>query len=158
MPNIKSAKKRLKQSLVSAKRKRILSSINLHIESNDVSRENKKPRKDEQWLAAYNNQCEEKAHSKKDIANVLGIVDTTFRIRLLRNKDKINITYRGTENCKICHMKASQNQNTNEENQETNQENLAQNTSEVNKFSTPKRKILPSQNSILCCSTLFVII
>ena len=62
-----------KGCLINMNKKRILSTINHHIESNDVPRESKKPRTEEEdWLTAYNNQCKQGAHLQKDIAHMFG--------------------------------------------------------------------------------------
>ena len=57
---------------------------------------------------------------------MFGEKPATFRVKLSRNKDKINIAYRGKENCKICQRISA---------------NQQEKVEEVTEVSTPKRKI-----------------
>ena len=87
------------------KKKRVISLINLHIESNSDTKENKNPRKEEpqkeeeDWLRAYKSQCEKGKHSKTQMATILGMNDSTFRCKLSRLGEEIKIEYIGSENC-----------------------------------------------------------
>ena len=39
---------------------------------------------------------------EKEMAEILGMKDVTFRSRVHRYKEKIEITYGGSENCEFC--------------------------------------------------------
>ena len=89
--------------LINNKKKRLISKINEHIESN---LENKRPRKDkEEWLSTYKIQCEKGKHTSNEISKILGMKDVTLRQKISRFKKEhgeIEITYIGMENCKFC--------------------------------------------------------
>ena len=79
-------------------KKRMISIINKHIESNPMTNENKKPKKEgeEEWIRAFKSQCKEGEHSKAQMAKILGIKETTFRSKISRlGKKKIEISFGG---------------------------------------------------------------
>ena len=85
-------------------KERMISIINQHIESNPLTNENKKPKKEdeEEWLRAYKSQCKVGEHSKAKMAEILGIKETTFRSKVSRlGKKKIEIAFSGSENCEF---------------------------------------------------------
>ena len=114
--------------------------INQHVESNFVNSESKKPRnEEEEWMTLYKYQCQKGEHTKAELAEHLGMKDTTFRSKVLRKK--LEITYGGIENCEFCRRL---------------QMKEPAKTLEVNEQSTPKRKVEIIRNRILADSNPFV--
>ena len=90
--------------LINNKKKRVLSAITNHIESN-LNVQNKKPKlEEEDWLRAYKSQCKSGVHKLVEMAQMIGMNFETFKSKISRLKKSkvIEIPYSGSLNCEFC--------------------------------------------------------
>ena len=91
-------------SLINNKKKRVLSAITNHIESN-LNVQNKKIKlEEEDWLRAYKSQCKSGVHKLVEMAQMIGMNFETFKSKISRLKKSkvIEIPYSGSLNCEFC--------------------------------------------------------
>ena len=91
-------------SLINNKKKRVLSTITNHIESN-LNVQNKKIKlEEEDWLRAYKSQCKSGVHKLVEMAQMIGMNFETFKSKISRLKKSkvIEIPYSGSLNCEFC--------------------------------------------------------